>query len=249
MADKKISELTNLSSGSLNSADDEFPIVDSSSGQTKKITPDALFDAVGDVRYPQTELSTRLSDMNDTQNVNGFIYADASSVNKPLSVANFLGIQSKRTDEVSWQFGAERNAGSTPNELWSRVETSDGVFTDWQKVLREVDGDARYIPERGSNANGEYVRFPDGTQICTVGALTGASPNLSHGGIYRSALVTWTFPASFVANPVVAGQVQQDSDWLGSQSPSNTSVSMRVLSGTTDATVRDLRVCAIGRWK
>lgn len=44
------------------------------------------------------------------------------------------------------------------------------------------------IIERGSNANGDYVRFADGTQICT-NALTGSSS--------AGVSVTWTYPVSF----------------------------------------------------
>lgn len=46
------------------------------------------------------------------------------------------------------------------------------------------------IIERGSNANGEYVRYADGTQRC----------RFLQGGTGR---VTWTFPAPFIAAPIV----------------------------------------------
>ena len=42
------------------------------------------------------------------------------------------------------------------------------------------------IIERGSNANGEYVRFADGTQICTHRQMSSSSSN-----------ATWTYPAEF----------------------------------------------------
>lgn len=44
------------------------------------------------------------------------------------------------------------------------------------------------IIEHGSNANGGYVRFADGTQIC-----------LTVGNLSATAQVIWTFPASFVS--------------------------------------------------
>lgn len=47
MTDKKISQLTSLSSGDLSLTDDLIPVVDSSSSETKKITPQALFEASG----------------------------------------------------------------------------------------------------------------------------------------------------------------------------------------------------------
>lgn len=51
------------------------------------------------------------------------------------------------------------------------------------------------IIERGSNANGEYVKFADGTMICTFdsGSL----------GSDKSTLNTCVFPAAFVSKPKV----------------------------------------------
>lgn len=46
------------------------------------------------------------------------------------------------------------------------------------------------VIERGSNANGEYVRFADGTQICTIGST-----------FTQAAEVVWSYPASFVGTP------------------------------------------------
>lgn len=46
------------------------------------------------------------------------------------------------------------------------------------------------VIERGSNANGEYVRFADGTQICTIQST-----------FTQAAEVVWSYPAIFVAAP------------------------------------------------
>tara|TARA_R110000850_G_scaffold191319_1_gene318249 strand:- start:397 stop:2082 length:1686 start_codon:yes stop_codon:yes gene_type:complete len=58
------------------------------------------------------------------------------------------------------------------------------------------------IIEQGSNANGVYVRFADGTQICTNQAFTTSATVDS----------TWTYPAAFVYpaspdRPVVTGSI------------------------------------------
>jgi hypothetical protein len=45
--------------------------------------------------------------------------------------------------------------------------------------------------ERGSNANGRYARFADGTQICT-GLVT-----LAYSGLAGILTVIWTYPAAF----------------------------------------------------
>ena len=155
MTDKKISELTSLSSGSLDSANDEIPIVDSSSGQTKKITPDALFDAVGD---------------------------------------------------------------------------------------------SRYIAERGSNANGEYVRFSDGTQICWV---TKSFSNIStpNGNVFISSNIPWTFPAAFSSRPNVFADVRSSSATWASAYNQNTTISVLTAINPTSYTgSREIIGTAIGSW-
>ncbi|OPE26181.1 phage tail protein, partial [Pseudomonas aeruginosa] len=56
------------------------------------------------------------------------------------------------------------------------------------------------IIERGSNANGEYVRFADGTQICWTNTLTFTAGVSSVGA-------NWSYPASFSSSYPIAGAV------------------------------------------
>src|SRR5574337_644554 len=53
------------------------------------------------------------------------------------------------------------------------------------------------IIERGGNANGDYTRFSDGTQICEVSVTM---PLWAAGA---SSSAVWTFPAAFSASPRV----------------------------------------------
>ena len=56
------------------------------------------------------------------------------------------------------------------------------------------------IIERGSNANGEFVKYADGTMICWE---EGKTLNYGSGSTFR--LTTKTFPVSFVSpNPCVS---------------------------------------------
>lgn len=64
--------------------------------------------------------------------------------------------------------------------------------------------------ERGSNANGEYTRWADGTQICwaTVN-IPGATQASGMGFITALAdRVTWTYPAAFSVAPNAQGTMQ-----------------------------------------
>lgn len=72
---------------------------------------------------------------------------------------------------------AIKDDGTGASRLAFRHRTSGGVWQDWNEVFgkRNILGTVSQasgtptgaIIERGSNANGEYVRFADGTQICT----------------------------------------------------------------------------------
>lgn len=61
------------------------------------------------------------------------------------------------------------------------------------------------VIERGGNANGDYVRFADGTQICTATLTVNATISAVLLGGYRNAGQTWLYPAAFAAVPRVIG--------------------------------------------
>lgn len=127
------------------------------------------------------------------------------------------------------------------------VATYDGTF--WV-VDRQI--------ERGSNANGEFARFADGTQICARENLdlTFFSTILFDG--------TWTFPAAFASVPVlqacpkyVAPQPSGahfpslSTPVTFSQSTSSTVIRIYRLSGGTSfgsSDVFPVSVIAFGRW-
>ncbi|MDA7964019.1 DUF2793 domain-containing protein [Ruegeria sp.] len=105
------------------------------------------------------------------------------------------------------------------------------------------------VIERGSTPDGEYVRFADGTQICsaTLGAVdctTGA------GVLFASPAGTWNFPASFAAGstPALSGHGGKLARFLSFDAPSTTDVNWQVLSASSDAATVAPTVVAIGRW-
>lgn len=104
--------------------------------------------------------------------------------------------------------------------------------------------------ERGSNANGEYVRFADGTQIC-MSTYAGALSPAAYGsvGIYRS-IFAWTQPAGFVgAAAVYACGVDSGSQgWGGGLFASSTSTNVYWYSATPAITHSGIILLTIGRW-
>lgn len=103
------------------------------------------------------------------------------------------------------------------------------------------------VIERGSNANGEYVKFADGTMMCffvkPVGLLTQSA--------YNQRRYTW--PATFAVAPTVsvsiAGGLGTAGEWITlSAEDSSTSGFICVLLTSSTIASPSLYVIATGRW-
>lgn len=111
------------------------------------------------------------------------------------------------------------------------------------------------VIERGSNANGEYVRFADGTQICTRRIPVGGSPEitLAAGSLYRSADdILWTYPAAFIGQPSIGGFVTGGValTWLGlgSEGSGTTTASFVAFATVATGAKTGTAMHAVGRW-
>lgn len=147
--------------------------------------------------------------------------------------------------QVVYTLGADRPSSFERSK-------SANVWGPWRRVFNAgnilgVVSQSGGVPtgaviERGSNANGNFVRFADGTQICT-------SP-LPFGSLTTGA-ETWTFPAAFASAPRVSHSVFSGAaigvfglDTAATESALTFSV--RNASGTRVANT--VYLTAIGRW-
>jgi hypothetical protein len=114
------------------------------------------------------------------------------------------------------------------------------------------------ISASGSNANGDYVQFADGTQICW-GTFSGTlDVTTAGGGAFRNGSTTAvvTFPSAFISAPRVTGG--------GTGTLSSSDVIIAVSTSTVSATTAQLLLwrmasataiavaiqwVAVGRWK
>lgn len=105
------------------------------------------------------------------------------------------------------------------------------------------------IIERGSNANGEFVRLADGTQICIgTPVMPATGPTTANGAVFLGPLTQWTFPASFASAPYVNQSSGNSGRIAGSANPNTSGVNLREWSGVSSATAVAMTGCAIGRW-
>lgn len=93
--------------------------------------------------------------------------------------------------------------------------------------------------EPGANANGEYLKFADGRLICTR-TMTASS----------AAATTWTYPAAFVAGPVLSGTAVATvlAAVMADAAPGTTSCTFSVRDKTDARRADSTMLTAVGRW-
>ena len=148
-----------------------------------------------------TGISLGGTDNLDNILVSGFFYNPASANtagnNYPLTSAGALIVAARASVHVVQKFISYSGASTaTGVREFSRSYGSSG-WSPWVEVFNQgtllgTVSQTGGVPtgrviERGSNANGEYVRFADGTQICWKRVtLTAQDINTAYGSLYRS---------------------------------------------------------------
>jgi hypothetical protein len=146
--------------------------------------------------------------------------------------------------------------GATPGALaWS------SVIEDGSGTLLSPNGAAFFgtvsdsgngaIMERGSNANGDFVRFADGTMQCWSPSITTVvNVTTAAAGGFRGTMGTWTYPAAFSAAPSVHAQTRTNGHLTGAlQTLSETSVGPNAWCATSTSSLTTIyQATAIGRW-
>lgn len=209
-----------------------------------------------------TAVSLTATDNLDTLFTTGFYYnssaGNTTGNNYPLTSAGALIVLARSATNVVQKF-VSYASGSTAASLreFTRSYGTSG-WSPWVElfhqgtVLGAVSQTAGVptgrVIERGSNANGEYVRFADGTQICTVTAAA-VDTTTAIGALFMHAnLLTWTFPAAFATPPVVSGGGGNAARWLGLNVATVNSVAYRIYSHGSAGTLSAPALTATGRW-
>jgi len=108
------------------------------------------------------------------------------------------------------------------------------------------------IIERGSNANGEFVKYADGTMICTYTAtVTNQAINIVYGPLFNG-IRLWTFPSAFILKPSVNGNINwgNGTSWCSLLQVNVGDVTFYVIdiASRASGTTTNLNFTAIGRW-
>lgn len=132
--------------------------------------------------------------VDDSTMASGFYFAGAGSTGTKPNTYGYL-YHFKGTSRATQMWFREE--GTTDILAYIRFFVS-GTWTAWREMYHQgsIVGTVSQtggvptgaVVERASNANGEYVRLADGTQICRFQGTTSSA-----------GAVTWTFPAAFAA--------------------------------------------------
>lgn len=181
----------------------------------------------------------------------GSTWIESLKFNSTAGTVTGTAVQQSRTDITAERL-MRADYGYGPGNLLGAVSQSAGVPQG-------------AVIERGTNANGDYTRFADGTQIClatlSVGSVIAAGDG-SWANPYRSSPdLTWTFPAAFSVTPMVIGRAIPPASASASSDRrraiaclgrANTlamyQVNVTRVSTAADADSFEVGMIAVGRW-
>ena len=164
--------------------------------------------AVGAFGLGEATACPTIGDADDHALASGIYRVTGATGNRPFDFGTMLVIHNEadRVTQIAQQVLASGAHGAIRYRHYF-----DGNWSPWAVVCSTANllgsvAQSGGVPigaviERGANANGEYVRFADGTQICTrrhdFDALAITAPM---GSLYRSnGLGSLAFPAAFAA--------------------------------------------------
>lgn len=158
--------------------------------------------------------------------------------------------QSKRTNTINsrYVFCLYVDKGTTLNYVRVYPQLEKGTlptsFSSW----------AGYIEESGSNDNGNYIKYSDGTMICRNKMTINKAVNIAYGGLYRSVGIDFSnFPKAFIDIPDISYSCIGINtafivNWSASTKEKIGSL-IAIRPTTTNAQDYIISYTAIGRWK
>ena len=101
-------------------------------------------------------------------------------------------------NKIVWING---QAGGTPLSAENLNQMEDNI----EDAIDDVQTYAQSIVESGTNVNGKYIKYKDGTMVCTKKvSLTGVAVNTQAGSLYHSSdLSLGAFAQAFDSVPTV----------------------------------------------
>lgn len=176
-----------------------------------------------------TDLSIKVSP-------DGTGWLEALAIDAATGLPSGEMIQNAATDTAAGRL-ARADYAYSPGNLLGTVSETGGTPTG-------------AVIEHGSNTNGCYTRFADGTQICWIANGPNMNASFADGNIFRTGLPqTWTFPAEFSnTNMSISATADLGARWVNAKINNATSCNLAQFSAISSTTLVNTRAVAIGRW-
>lgn len=131
--------------------------------------------------------------------------------------------------------------------VWQRLYRRGNVLDPVSQVSGFPTGG---LMEDGQNANGTYVKFADGTQMCWATISSVATANVATGNIFRSNEILWTFPVTFSDTNIACfvSALTTGAQWGKIRRVDTSTARYEVFASTTQSTAIGVAVAALGRW-
>ncbi len=164
------------------------------------------------------------------------------------------------TEEVHFEMLEKKSDGSFKAK-YPKVKSKSGVTFDEHladntphdgfvvPISHLNESSIKHITESGSNANGSYIKFDDGTMICVSTTRNVTNISSASGGVFRSPMSAWTLPATFINTDYIFTGSGNPA-WVGlGGTKDTTSISYYAYSSTSLSEAVAVNLLAIGRWK
>ncbi|MFY1706257.1 hypothetical protein [Tritonibacter scottomollicae] len=186
-----------------------------------------------------------VSDLNDVKGFGARQYTSTALNVPPQMNDGVVAMLGQRDSGRRFQLAFDAGARTA---LALRGQDTAGAWRNWSEVFHQENliGTVSHsggtptgaVIERGSNANGEYVRFADGTQLCWHSFLTS-----------NSADSTWAYPATFSGALRAFGAAESSIARIGTvHLPEISSLRCNVWDLAGARTGTRINLMAIGRW-
>lgn len=195
----------------------------------------------------------------------GFYRLSSSAINAPVGVSVAYGLlQVIRGNDTITQIITGYKDGRRVSRSGDPADIGGtGKYTQWYEIYAQnsILGQVSQLAgvptgaiiERGSNANGEYVKWADGTMICYWRTIFSTSCTSPYGAGLYTGSVTWTFPARFISSPITPPpgiRLSTGASWSVPFSATPTEANYYVVDAASRpvGTQAEFVGFAIGRW-
>lgn len=141
------------------------------------------------------------------------------------------------------------------SDLKNEITTNATNISNINDEISDINTEISNIIESGSNANGNWIKYSDGTMICTAKKQITTTRNTTYGVLYVSPKINaFLYPETFITinSIVLNAEAQNNSVWLitadlGTEAQTPTFYIAGVTSAGSNTYY--INYTAIGKWK